>query len=61
MPRLVETLKGVKVVGWASGSEHTLACTDQGQLYTFGWGGVGQLGHGVQKDELLPRATALVL
>ena len=37
--------------GWG----HTAICTDAGQLYIFGIGSHGHLGHGDRKDEWLPR------
>jgi len=47
VPRLVKAaLVGKKVVGAAGGSQHTAAWTDAGELFTFGLGQCGQLGHG---------------
>ena len=55
VPRLVLGLVGTKVVGVAAGSTHTVVCTSEGQLYTFGHGDAGRLGHGGEEDELVPR------
>jgi RCC1 and BTB domain-containing protein len=55
MPRLVEALVGKQVVGAATGSQHTAVWTKAGELFTFGKGYDGQLGHGGHEDELVPR------
>jgi len=55
VPRLVKTLVGKKVVAASAGIEHTAVCTDDGELFTFGKGGYGQLGHGGTQGELVPR------
>ena len=38
VPRMVEGLKDVKVVGVAAGRGHTVICTDDGRVWTFGDG-----------------------
>jgi hypothetical protein len=45
-PRLVEALAGKKVVGVSAGNNHTAAWTEAGELFTFGSGLHGKLGHG---------------
>jgi len=56
VPRLVEALAGEKVVGAAAGGEfHTAVWTGAGELFTFGLGGDGKLGHGGQQNEPVPR------
>lgn len=55
VPRLVGALEGHNVVGAAAGYKHTVVWTEEGQLYTFGCGRGGKLGHGEEEDELLPR------
>jgi len=55
VPRLIEALAGKTVVGAVAGHEHTSVWTDAGALFTFGYGVSGQLGHGGQGDELVPR------
>lgn len=39
-------LGGLKVVGVAAGLAHTVACTDSGDVYSWGWNADGQLGLG---------------
>ena len=63
VPRLVEALAGKRIVGAAAGFEHAAAWTEDRELFTFGKGCGGRLGHGDEEDELVPRlveAVALV-
>jgi alpha-tubulin suppressor-like RCC1 family protein len=64
VPRLVGTLAGKKVVGASAGRgrpDHTAAWTEEGELFTFGYGGGGRLGHGGDEDELVPRLVEALL
>jgi len=54
VPRLVEALVGKKVIGVSSGL-HTAVWTEAGELFTFGDGKLGALGHAGQQNELRPR------
>ncbi len=54
-PVLVKALEGkVNVTVVVCGGYHTLAITDQAQLYTWGRGDFGQLGTGRMSHELVP-------
>ena len=55
-PRQVEAGRfgGEKVVFVAAGGGHTVAVTAGGRLYTWGYGGYGQLGHGDTGNRLVP-------
>ena len=55
LPRLVGSLAGKKVIGAAAGAMHTAVWTDDGEVFTFGRGAYGQLGHGGLENELVPR------
>ena len=57
MPRRVEALAAERMVRVAAGMQHSLAVTDTGVLWAWGYGGRGQLGHGDQQpeDEPVPR------
>ena len=55
VPRLVEALVGKKVVGASAGQIHTAVWTEEGELFTFGDGDGGRLGHGGTQNELVPR------
>ena len=61
VPRLVEALAGKKVVGALATYEHTAAWTDEGEIFTFGSGRCGALGHGGQEDEHVPRLVEALL
>jgi len=61
VPRLVQALVGVNVVGTAAGEHHTVVWTDEGKAYSFGLGGCSQLGHGGNENELVPRLIEGVL
>jgi alpha-tubulin suppressor-like RCC1 family protein len=50
------------VAGVATGvGDHSLVWTDEDQLYSFGKGESGQLGHAICDDISLPRALYLDL
>lgn len=36
------------------GDAHTMAVTEEGELWSWGWGSHGKLGHGDRKDQLVP-------
>ena len=55
VPRRVEALVGTRVVQVACGAAHTAVTTSTGEVYTFGVGNGGQLGHGGHDTELVPR------
>ena len=45
-PTLIAGLAGKQVVQIACGSTHSAAVTSEGELYTWGRGNYGRLGHG---------------
>ena len=47
--------KAFQVTSLACGARHTLALTSTQEIFTWGSGCCGQLGHGSRHDELLPR------
>lgn len=53
-PMLVEALSKINCVAVDCGQYHTLALTDDAQVYSWGWGIHGQLGHGDVEDRLIP-------
>ncbi len=55
VPRLVEALRGINVVGVSCGFQHTLILTNTGDVWSCGNGSENQLGHGGQDDEHVPR------
>uniref|UniRef100_A0A0P4W3Y5 HECT-type E3 ubiquitin transferase n=1 Tax=Scylla olivacea TaxID=85551 RepID=A0A0P4W3Y5_SCYOL len=54
-PRLIETLQGKGVVEIACGGAHSAAITSSGELYTWGKGRYGRLGHGDSEDQFRPK------
>ncbi|BFG02621.1 probable E3 ubiquitin-protein ligase HERC2 [Drosophila madeirensis] len=57
-PRLVETLRSKKIRDVACGSSHSAAISSQGELYTWGLGEYGRLGHGDNATQLKPKLVA---
>ncbi|RUS76283.1 hypothetical protein EGW08_015955 [Elysia chlorotica] len=54
-PMLVEGLQLEVVVSVQCGHYHSLALTEDHQVYSWGWGVHGQLGHGDPEDCLIPQ------
>ena len=52
--RLPSTLSE-RAVSVSAGSEHSLALTGSGSVWSWGYGAFGKLGHGDQQDQLLPK------
>lgn len=50
----VERFSCCQVVAVAAGDDHSLAITGFGDIYTWGRGALGRLGHGDQEDRLTP-------
>ncbi|BFZ08491.1 hypothetical protein BsWGS_11531 [Bradybaena similaris] len=53
-PMLLETLQSETTVAVECGHYHSLALTTDNQVYSWGWGVHGQLGHGHPEDCLIP-------
>lgn len=58
-PRLIESLKSKRVRDIACGSSHSAAITSSGELYTWGLGEYGRLGHGDSITQLKPKLVRL--
>ncbi|KAM7295512.1 uncharacterized protein ISCGN_025012 [Ixodes scapularis] len=58
VPHLLEPLAPHRVARVACGTYHSLAVTEEGRLFTWGWGAHGQLGHGTCDDQRTPRLVA---
>lgn len=54
-PRLIEALRGVRIVAVSAGGTHSLCLSEAGTVYSFGSGYDGQLGHGDCHSQLTPR------
>jgi RCC1 and BTB domain-containing protein len=56
-PTVVEGLQGKYITAIACGWHHTAALTDSGQLYTWGSGEYGRLGHGDESRQNAPKVV----
>lgn len=54
-PKMVEGLQGKHVRDIACGSGHSAAITSNGELYTWGQGDHGRLGHGDSLNQSKPK------
>ncbi|TVU34902.1 hypothetical protein EJB05_16758 [Eragrostis curvula] len=55
----VPCIDGEHVVQIASGTEHSALVTDEGTVFTWGWGEHGQLGLGDTSDQVVPQRVNL--
>jgi alpha-tubulin suppressor-like RCC1 family protein len=51
----VTPVDDVQIVDFSCGNNHTVAVDSKRRGYSWGFGGVGRLGHAEQKDEMVPR------
>lgn len=61
VPRMITSLTRTRIVSVACGANHTLAISEQGQLWSCGRGRHGQLGHGHFHDEGLLQLVETIL
>jgi hypothetical protein len=54
MPQIVEALRGKKVVKVGAGMHHTMALLDNGDVYSWGSGEYGRLGHDDEQMQTTP-------
>lgn len=57
-PTLIEALRGKEIINIACGGSHSAAITVHGELYTWGKGRYGRLGHGDNEDRLAPKVVS---
>lgn len=60
-PKLIEALNGVSVVDIACGSAHSACISSSGNLFTWGKGRYGRLGHGDSEDQLKPKMVEALI
>eukprot|EP00252_Welwitschia_mirabilis_P003499 TRINITY_DN13557_c0_g1_i1.p1 TRINITY_DN13557_c0_g1~~TRINITY_DN13557_c0_g1_i1.p1 ORF type:complete len:436 (+),score=82.89 TRINITY_DN13557_c0_g1_i1:975-2282(+) len=60
VPQKIEFFKGTAVKMVAAGAEHTVAVTEDGELYGWGWGRYGNLGLADRNDRLVPEQVASI-
>ena len=56
-PKKVEAFAGQRVVAVTVGAGHSIALTADGAIWSWGFGGDGQLGHGDREGQLLPKTV----
>ena len=56
MPKRIEALRSVRVVAVAAGALHNLVLSAAGEVYSFGNGAYGALGHGGRERQSPPSA-----
>ena len=54
-PTLIESLSNESIIKISAGNNHSMAITELGELYTWGEGIYGQLGHGINNNEQYPK------
>jgi regulator of chromosome condensation len=54
IPKRIMTLSGKSIIQIACGDHHSLALSKSGELYSWGYGEMFQLGNGLEADEYLP-------
>lgn len=54
-PQNIDGLQDEEVVAVSCGSRHTMALAASGAVYSWGWGSMGQLGHGDLKSVNIPQ------
>ena len=59
-PRIIESLRGKEVMDVAAGGAHSACITASGELYSWGKGRYGRLGHGDSEDQTKPKLVSLV-
>ena len=59
-PTRVASLHRIPLVAVACGQQHACVADEHGQVYTWGMGAFGQLGHGRRRDEVRPRHVMLL-
>lgn len=58
-PRMIEALRSKRIRDIACGSSHSAAISSNGELYTWGLGEYGRLGHGDNLTQLRPKLVLI--
>ena len=59
VPTVVPALRHVRIRSLAAGEYHTVAIAEGGAAYSWGYGGLGRLGHGDERDRFAPTEVVL--
>lgn len=54
MPCVINSLENIKIVAISTGCEHSACIDEKGNLYTWGLGDFGRLGHGDSTSQFIP-------
>jgi len=54
IPKVIDSLEGINIIGASAGHRHTLLLDNQGYLYSCGEGKTGCLGHGDHQSHMVP-------
>jgi alpha-tubulin suppressor-like RCC1 family protein len=54
IPKRIDSLEGVKIIGASAGHRHTLLLDEHGRMYSCGSGITGCLGHGDNESHMFP-------
>ena len=57
---MIDSLRGKEVVDIAAGGAHSACITANGELYTWGKGRYGRLGHGDSEDQPRPKLVGVI-
>ncbi|KAK2709534.1 hypothetical protein QYM36_013262, partial [Artemia franciscana] len=60
-PKVIEALRGKEIIDIACGGAHSAAVSAVGELYTWGKGRYGRLGHGDSEDQLKPKLVEALI
>lgn len=60
-PRVIESLQGKNILDISCGGAHSAAITASGELYTWGKGRYGRLGHRDSEDQLKPKLVEALI
>ena len=55
-PKRIEALRSVRAVAVSAGYRHSLVLSAAGEVYSFGYGSFGRLGHGDEERQSPPSA-----
>ncbi len=58
-PKMIQSLQGKHVKEISCGSNYSAAITSNGELYTWGQGAHGRLGHGDKANQSKPKLVSL--
>ena len=61
LPKKIEAFADRRVVAVSAGPMHSFALTADGAVWSWGMGGLGQLGHGDEEKQLVPKVIDWIL